>query len=435
MHAHGAARIAGAPSSARRSLRSTFGSSRPVAHRSDRARRPDARRASEVGVWDGHDARRVSARASTSSSSSDASNRPSRDAPWALMGRSVHEHHVTLTKEQQDELALGSVADASGVPLDNLRANLARLERLCPPLARRRARGEIKPTELARLALDLDAVATAMLRVKRLLPDADAAEMCAARPALFRPEDATAPKTPPTRFDAPSIPTLDVARTRTPSSPRSPRFLPSPRTRMCATRRGARRPSANSSPRPTSPNCAAEDPSFSPPPTRARPLARGGHAAGLEVGRGYGDGDGDGDGFVPGEWRADGWHVADSAREMRRRVAADCDVDRLLTDFPNILAMDVPALFEDLRRVFPDKDPGDVLRRDPRIATRVRDDPIRSSTFPLPSDSPTFHPLAASSPRERPRPLVRVLVRRSIRETSQRYRRGLIPSLAADVAV
>ena len=113
------------------------------------------------------------------------------------------------------------------------------------------------------------------------------------------------------------------------------------------------------------------------------------------MGRGYGDGDGDGDGFVPGEWRADGWHVADSAREMRRRVAADCDVDRLLTDFPNILAMDVPALFEDLRRVFPDKDPGDVLRRDPRIATRVRDDPIRSSTFPLPSDSPTFYPLAA----------------------------------------
>lgn len=400
MHAHGAARIAGAPSSARRSLRSTFGSSRPVAHRSDRARRPDACRASEVGFWDGHDARRVSARASTSSSSSDASNRPSRDAPWALMGRSVHEHHVTLTKEQQDELALGSVADASGVPLDNLRANLARLERLCPPLARRRARGEIKPTELARLALDLDAVATAMLRVKRLLPDADAAEMCAARPALFRPEGCDRAQNAADAFRSAFDPD---ARRRADADailaavPEILTFATDEDVRDAARRAETIRellPSAD-----VAKLCGGR-PEFLTTPDAGASLARGGHAAGLEVGRGYGDGDGDGDGFVPGEWRADGWHVADSAREMRRRVAADCDVDRLLTDFPNILAMDVPALFEDLRRVFPDKDPGDVLRRDPRIATRVRDDPIRSSTFPLPSDSPTSHPLAASSPRE-----------------------------------
>ena len=45
--------------------------------------------------------------------------------------------------------------------------------------------------------------------------------------------------------------------------------------------------------------------------------------------------------------------------------------ERLLTDFPSILAMDVPALFEDLRRVFPDQDPGAVLRRNPSIAYQV----------------------------------------------------------------
>ena len=45
------------------------------------------------------------------------------------------------------------------------------------------------------------------------------------------------------------------------------------------------------------------------------------------------------------------WHVAVSVGEVRARVPKDCDVDRLLTDFPNILAMDVPALFEDLRAV------------------------------------------------------------------------------------
>ena len=66
------------------------------------------------------------------------------------------------------------------------------------------------------------------------------------------------------------------------------------------------------------------------------------------------------------------WHVAVSAREVRRRMPKDCDVDRLLTDFPNILAMDVPALFEDLRAVFPTRDPADVLRTNPKIATQVR---------------------------------------------------------------
>jgi hypothetical protein len=49
----------------------------------------------------------------------------------------------------------------------------------------------------------------------------------------------------------------------------------------------------------------------------------------------------------------------------------DCNTDRLLTDFPSILAMDVPALFEDLRRVWPDSDPGEVLRRDPSIVYQV----------------------------------------------------------------
>ena len=69
------------------------------------------------------------------------------------------------------------------------------------------------------------------------------------------------------------------------------------------------------------------------------------------------------------------WHVATSVSEMRNRMPKECDVDRMLTDFPNILAMDVPALFEDLSRVYPTQNPGDVLRRDPRIAYQVRTRP------------------------------------------------------------
>ena len=101
------------------------------------------------------------------------------------MGRSVHEHHVGLSREQEDELALGAVADEAGVSLESLRANLRRLERLCPPLVARRERSEVQPARLARLALDLDAVASCMMRLKLLLPNADVAEMCARKPALL----------------------------------------------------------------------------------------------------------------------------------------------------------------------------------------------------------------------------------------------------------
>ena len=104
------------------------------------------------------------------------------------MGRSVHEHHVGLSREQEDELALGAVADEAGVSLESLRANLRRLERLCPPLVARRERGEVKPARLARLALDLDAVASSMMRLKVLLPNTDVAEMCARKPALLGAE-------------------------------------------------------------------------------------------------------------------------------------------------------------------------------------------------------------------------------------------------------
>ena len=68
----------------------------------------------------------------------------------------------------------------------------------------------------------------------------------------------------------------------------------------------------------------------------------------------------------------------------------DCDVDRLLTDFPNILAMDVPALFEDLRAVFPTRDPADVLRTNPKIAYQVRSRATELASRTDPLSSPRF---------------------------------------------
>ena len=149
--------------------------------------RADSRRAASARAW-----RRAAATSARADSGGDAEatarSRKEKAAPWALMGRSVHEHHVGLSREQEDELALGAVADEAGVSLESLRSNLERLERLCPPLAARRERGEVKPARLARLALDLDAVASSMMRLKVLLPNADVAEMCARKPALLGAE-------------------------------------------------------------------------------------------------------------------------------------------------------------------------------------------------------------------------------------------------------
>jgi hypothetical protein len=139
---------------------------------------------------------------------------------------------------------------------------------------------------------------------------------------------------------------------------------------------------------------AGKMPSFLLTSDAGRAASRGGHAAGLEAGRSYAREGArtqrDVSSLVDDTTLAkaketrdaleketdsswfERWHVAVSVGEVRARMPKDCDVDRLLTDFPNILAMDVPALFEDLRAVFPTRDPADVLRTNPKIAYQVR---------------------------------------------------------------
>ena len=389
------------------------------------------------------------------------------------MGRSVHEHHVGLSREQEDELALGAVADEAGVSLESLRSNLERLERLCPPLVARRERGEVKPARLARLALDLDAVASRMMRLKLLLPNADVAEMCARKPALLEAGavDRAEAVAAIVRTEYPKRFVAGVARgdedvfaedddsalqkthhdddsktneseTKASSNDANkkanallasvPDILLEPSdecVREMVTRARALRfllPTADVA------RIAEKKPSFVLTRDAGHASARGGHAAGLETGRSYEEG-------VPKQEKKktkktksksvddessrddssvsesggvindaevhknenpedsswfERWHVAISAREVRARMPQDCDVDRLLTDHPNILAMDVPALFEDLRAVFPTRDPADVLRANPKIAYQVR---RRSATRNF------FFPLASlfSEPRRR----------------------------------
>ena len=361
------------------------------------------------------------------------------------MGRSVHEHHVGLSREQEDELALGAVADEAGVTLESLRSNLERLERLCPPLVARRERGEVKPARLARLALDLDAVASRMMRLKLLLPNADVAEMCARKPALleagavdraeavaaivrteypkrfvaddvaggdadvFAEDDDSALQKTHHDDDSTKASSNDTNKKANALLASVPDILLEPSdecVREMVTRARALRfllPTADVA------RVAGKKPSFVLTRDAGHASARGGHAAGLETGRSYKSSEGvpkqekkntkktksksvddsrddssvsesggvSNDAEVRKNENRDGswferWHVAISAREVRARMPQDCDVDRLLTDHPNILAMDVPALFEDLRAVFPTRDPADVLRANPKIAYQVR---------------------------------------------------------------
>lgn len=409
--------------------------------------RVSSRRSASARAW-----RRTAATSARADSggNADATARSRREKPppWALMGRSVHEHHVGLSREQEDELALGAVADEAGVSLESLRSNLERLERLCPPLVARRERGEVKPARLARLALDLDAVAACMMRLKLLLPNADVAEMCARKPALLEAGavDRAEAVAAIVRTEYPARFVADVARgdedvfaedddsalqkthhdddsktneseTKASSNDTNkkanallasvPDILLEPSdecVREMVTRARALRfllPTADVA------RIAKKKPSFVLTRDAGHASARGGHAAGLETGRSYEEGvpkqekkktkktksksvdDSRDDSSVSesggvindaevhenvnrdGSW-FERWHVAISVNEVRARMPQDCDVDRLLTDHPNILAMDVPALFEDLRAVFPTRDPADVLRANPKIAYQVR---------------------------------------------------------------
>ena len=371
------------------------------------ARRVVPRRAGSSRAWT-----RTAATGETDTGVDGADTKTKKENPWALMGRSVHERHVPLSLEQEDTLALTAVADESGVDMQSLRSNLSRLEQLCPPLVTRRKRGEVNPAQLVRLALDLDKVTSSMMRLKLLLPNTDVAEMCARRPALFErgAVDRAIEVAETVRRDYPKRETSSSSTETEPESvPETnatlanallasvPDILLVPTDQelggivMRANALREMLPGADIA------ALCGRAPNFLLTNDAGQKQARGGHAAGLESGRSYEPGvpkrkrkgadevieaqDTDTSQGLEATETVDSkkwlstWHVAMSISEMRNRMPKECDVDRMLTDFPNILAMDVPALFEDLSRVYPTQNPGDVLRRDPRIAYQVRTRP------------------------------------------------------------
>ena len=64
--------------------------------------------------------------------------------------------------------------------------------------------------------------------------------------------------------------------------------------------------------------------------------------------------------------------ACDAAKQLVQRMPNDCNVGLMVSDFPNLLLMDIDRLFSDLTSAFKSTPPEETLRRDPSVSFRVR---------------------------------------------------------------
>jgi hypothetical protein len=64
--------------------------------------------------------------------------------------------------------------------------------------------------------------------------------------------------------------------------------------------------------------------------------------------------------------------ACDAAKQLVERMPKDCNVALMVSDFPNLLLMDIDRLFFDLTNAFKSTPPAETLRRDPSVSFRVR---------------------------------------------------------------
>ena len=64
--------------------------------------------------------------------------------------------------------------------------------------------------------------------------------------------------------------------------------------------------------------------------------------------------------------------ACDAAKQLVQRMPKDCNVGLMVSDFPNLLLMDIDRLFSDLTSAFKSTPPEETLRRDPSVSFRVR---------------------------------------------------------------
>lgn len=64
--------------------------------------------------------------------------------------------------------------------------------------------------------------------------------------------------------------------------------------------------------------------------------------------------------------------ACNAAKALVERMPKDCNVALMVSDFPNLLLMDIDRLFFDLTNAFKSTPPKETLRRDPSVSFRVR---------------------------------------------------------------
>ena len=64
--------------------------------------------------------------------------------------------------------------------------------------------------------------------------------------------------------------------------------------------------------------------------------------------------------------------ACDAAKQLVQRMPNDCNMGLMVSDFPNLLLMDIDRLFSDLTSAFKSTPPEETLRRDPSVSFRVR---------------------------------------------------------------
>ena len=64
--------------------------------------------------------------------------------------------------------------------------------------------------------------------------------------------------------------------------------------------------------------------------------------------------------------------ACNAAKQLVQRMPKDCNVGLMVSDFPNLLLMDIDRLFSDLTSAFKSMPPEETLRRDPSVSFRVR---------------------------------------------------------------
>ena len=269
---------------------------------------------------------RTIASSSPSSSSSSSSDEPQPRPGLNLLGRAVHVSDV-LARRPDDVLERLATTSAS------YDRDVARLETIVPGLARRRARGELSMERARALARDVKRASMNVMTVKLMFDEGagvDAAAVCAAADGLLDMDAAAATRarealegfrallgTPSGDVFCAGVPGVllmeNDARDGVMRRVRTLRdVLPRASIATICTRR---------------PWIALDDEA-------------------LDI-------------------------ACVAAEELRQAMPPDAKVDMMLTDFPNLLNVDIVSLLQDIERTF-GHDPCAILRRDPRIASQVR---------------------------------------------------------------